>query len=89
MQMRWFDRDARAAVLITWSIWLLVWIAYAVTELLAGRTRFIADVPSDLIAVSMVAALAFGLYPLARVTAGWPNVPRWIFLFSAVLLVAR
>jgi hypothetical protein len=82
-------RDARHALILTLGIWFVfVYGSYCVSELIAGRTGFLRDMPLDLIGVLLVALTAQTLYPIARRTAGWPIVPRAALLLVAVLTVA-
>jgi sensor histidine kinase YesM len=79
----------RQALVVTFAIWLvLVYGSYCVSELVAGRTGFLRDLPIDLVAVTLVALTAQALYPLACKTAGWPLMRRGALIAGAVVLVA-
>ncbi|QJU58031.1 histidine kinase [Sphingomonas sp. AP4-R1] len=79
----------RQALVLTFAIWFLfVYGSYCVSELIAGRTGFIDDLPLDLLAILLIALVAQTLYPLALATAGWPVVRRSAVLAACVLVVA-
>lgn len=79
----------RQALVLTLVIWLVfVYGSYCVSELIAGRTSFIDDLPFDLVAVVLVALTAQALYPVACNTAGWSPMRRAAVIAAAVLLVA-
>ncbi|PZU09782.1 sensor histidine kinase [Sphingomonas sp.] len=79
----------RQALLLTFAIWLVfVYGGYCVSELIAGRTGFVRELPLDLVAVVFVALAAQCLYPLARETAGWGLIRRGAVIAAAVLLIA-
>ncbi|SFR81832.1 sensor histidine kinase [Sphingomonas jatrophae] len=88
MRVSLLDRDARTAALITYAIWYLVWLTYAASELIAGRTAFLAEAPADIVAVFAVATIAYGLYPLTQLTGGYKGYGRWALLFGAVFAAA-
>jgi sensor histidine kinase YesM len=80
---------ARQALVLTAIIWLVTaYGTYAVAELIAGRTAFVQDLPLDLPAVLIVAALAFALYPVAASQASRPPVVRWTVVLTAAIAIA-
>ncbi|MBU3077345.1 sensor histidine kinase [Sphingomonas quercus] len=80
---------ARQALVLTALIWLVTsYGAYAVSELIAGRTGFVRDLPLDLPAVLAVALLAFGLYPVAVAQEARSPVRRWAAMLAAAVAIA-
>jgi hypothetical protein len=74
---------------MTLAIWFVfVYGSYLVTELIAGRTGFVRDLPIDLPAVFLVALVAQALYPLAVRTAGRSPAHRWLTLFAGAIAAA-
>jgi signal transduction histidine kinase len=85
----WFTIGFRQALAVTLAIWFgFVYGSYAVSELIAGRTGFLDDLPLDLPAVLLIALLAQGLYPVARLTRDWDTARRWLAIFGAVVTIA-
>lgn len=79
----------RQALVLTFAIWFVfVYGSYCVSELIAGHTGFLQDLPLDLLAILLIALVAQTLYPLALATTGWPVVQRSAILAAVVLLVA-
>ena len=80
---------ARQALALTAIVWLVTaYGTYAVAEMIAGRTGFVHDLPLDLPAVLIVAALAFGLYPVAASQAARAPVVRWTVVLAAAVATA-
>jgi sensor histidine kinase YesM len=83
------NSGSRQALVLTFAIWFVfVYGSYCVSELIAGRTGFLQDLPLDLLAILLLALVAQTLYPLALATRGWPVVRRSAVLAAVVLLVA-
>jgi len=79
----------RQALLLTSAVWFVfVYGSYCVSELIAGRTGFLSDLPLDLVAVALIALTAQILYPLALYTTGWSPVRRCAGIGAVVVLVA-
>jgi len=83
-----FDRAFRRAALLTIGLWLMVWGLWAVGELIAGRSGFVAEAPIDLPATLLKAVLAVLLYPVCLHTHDWPAARRWTVIVATVMAVA-
>ena len=86
--MTWNKQDFRQIVWITVGLWLLILAAYAAGELIAGRLRFLSDLPVDIVAVLIVAALVLPAYPLILRLADRTSVQRWAYLAFAVFVIS-
>ncbi|WCT75098.1 histidine kinase [Sphingomonas naphthae] len=81
--------EAGQALVLTLSVWFLfVYGSYIVSELIAGRTGFVMELPLDVPAVLLVALLAHILYPVAVHVVGKPPAYRWLVMFGASALVS-
>jgi hypothetical protein len=79
----------RQALVLTLCIWFLfVYGAYCASELIAGRTDFLREVPLDLPVVLLVALFAQTLYPLAVATSAWPLPRRLAAIVAGVVAVS-
>jgi hypothetical protein len=81
--------ESRQALLLTLGVWVgFVYGSYVLSELIAGRTAFLRDMPLDVPAVLLVALLAYPLYPLGVRTAGMAGRRRWPLVACATVCVA-
>lgn len=84
----WNTVEARQIVALTLAIWLLMLGIYQLTDVIAGRFRWIYDLPADIVVVALMAALVLPAYPLVlrlRAVAPWQ---RWLVLLLFALVIA-
>lgn len=82
-------RGSRQVLWLTLCLWVIfTYGTYAVSQVIAGSAQFLAELPFDLPAVTLVALIAYALHPVAERTARWRPAARGAAMIGAVILAA-